>query len=100
MNPGSIGPGEGSQGPELTKWMVGCAVAGAATIGVGILVFLVALALQPPVWVQVVLGAGLALGAAIFTWLVASAWRPSDGRDASVAGKAHQTGDPPKRANF
>ncbi len=57
--------------------MVGCAVGAAATIGIGILVFLIALALQPPVWLQVVIGVTLAAGAAIFTWLVASAWRGS-----------------------
>ena len=59
--------------------MVGCAVGAAATIGIAILVFLVALALQPPAWLQIVIGVGLALGAAVFTWLVASAWAPSGG---------------------
>ncbi len=61
--------------------MVGCAVGAAATIGVVILVFLLALALQPPAWVQIAVGVGLALGAAVFTWLVASAWRSSAGGD-------------------
>ena len=61
--------------------MVGCAVGAAATIGVVILVFLVALALQPPVWVQIVIGVALAVGATVFTWLVASAWTPSGGGD-------------------
>lgn len=58
--------------------MVGCAVGGAATIGIVILVFLIALALQPPAWVQIVVGIGLALGATLFTWLVARAWAPSN----------------------
>lgn len=57
--------------------MVGCAVGAAATIGIAILVFLIALALQPPAWVQILIGAGLAVGAAVFTWLVASAWAPA-----------------------
>ena len=75
--------------------MVGCAVGGAAAIGIVILVFLTALALQPPVWVQIALGVGLALGVAIFTWLVASAWRSSNERsersELRVAPSGHQT---------
>ena len=63
---------------DIKRWGVGCAVGGAATIGVVILVFLVALALQPPAWVQILLGVVLAIGAAIFTWLVAKAWQPSE----------------------
>lgn len=66
---------------DVKRWMVGCAVGAAATVGIGILVFLVAFALQPPVWVQVVLGGLLAIGAAIFSWLVASAWSPRDAGD-------------------
>lgn len=67
-----------TQGPDLFRWFVAFAVGGAATIGVVILVFLVALALQPPTWVQILLGVVLAIGAAIFTWLVAKAWRPDE----------------------
>lgn len=66
---------ESVDGPEVIRWAAGCAVAIATMIGVGILVFLVALALQPPVWLQIALGALLAVGAAIFGWLVATAWR-------------------------
>ena len=58
---------------DVVRWTAGCLVAAAATIGVVILVFLVAIALQPPVWVQVVLGVGLAIGGAALAWLVASA---------------------------
>jgi threonine/homoserine/homoserine lactone efflux protein len=64
-----------SQGWDPTSWLVGCAVGAAATTGIVIFVFLVALALQPPTWVQIVLGGLLALGGAIFAWLIASAWR-------------------------
>ncbi len=53
-------------------------VGGAASIGIVILVFLVSLALQPPTWVQVLIGVVLAIGAAIFTWLVAKAWHPGE----------------------
>ena len=69
--------------------MVGCAVGAAATIGIVILVFLIALALQPPAWVQIVIGVGLALGATVFTWLVASAWTPS-GDDETESSKGQQ----------
>ena len=65
--------------------MVGCAVGAAATIGIVILVFLIALALQPPAWVQIVVGVGLALGATVFTWLVASAWTPSGADEAEIS---------------
>ena len=58
---------------DVIRWSVGCLVSAAATLGVVILVFLVSIALQPPVWVQVMLGVALAIGGAILAWLVASA---------------------------
>lgn len=58
--------------PEL-RWTVGCLVAALATVGLFILVLLVAIALEPPTWMQVVLGVGLVIGGAIFAWLIASA---------------------------
>lgn len=70
---------------DVARWGLGCAVAAAAMIGVAILVFLVALALQPPTWVQVVLGAALAIGGAVFGWLVATAWRSDGGNDTAPA---------------
>jgi len=69
---------EQTEGPDLLRWAVALGIGGAATIGIVILVFLVALVLQPPTWVQVVLGIVLAIGAAIFTWLVAKAWHPGN----------------------
>lgn len=59
--------------PAELRWTVGCLVATLATVGVLILVALVALALEPPTWVQVLLGVGLAVGGAVFAWLIASA---------------------------
>ena len=64
-----------TQAWDATSWLVGCALGAVATTGIVILVFLVALVVQPPTWVQVALGVGLALGGAIFAWLVASAFR-------------------------
>jgi hypothetical protein len=58
--------------PEV-RWGVGCLVAAAAMVGVLALVFLVALVLQPPAWVQVVLGVGLGAGGLVLAWLVAAA---------------------------
>ena len=60
-------------GSDVVRWSVGCLVAAASTVGVVILVFLVSVALQPPVWLQVLLGVGLAAGGALLAWLVASA---------------------------
>ena len=59
--------------PDVVRWTVGCLVAAAATVGVVILVFLVSVALQPPVWLQVALGVTLAAGGAVLAWLVAAA---------------------------
>jgi hypothetical protein len=58
--------------PEV-RWGVGCLVAVAAMVGVLALVVLVALVLQPPAWVQVVMGVGMAAGAVMLAWVVAAA---------------------------
>ena len=59
--------------PPEVRWGVGILVSTAAVVGILILVFLVAIALTPPTWLQVVLGVGLAVGGALFAWLIASA---------------------------
>jgi cytochrome c biogenesis factor len=48
-------------------------VAAAALIGSLVLVFVIAFLLDPPEWVQVLLGIGLVLEGALLAWLVASA---------------------------
>ena len=58
--------------PEV-RWTLGCLVGAAAMIGTLILVLLIAIALKPPVWMQVMLGVGLAIGGGTLTWLVVSA---------------------------
>ena len=64
----------GSEGlQDQMRWTFGCLVGAAAMIGTLILVFLVAITLSPPVWVQVVLGLGLVAGGGTLTWLVVSA---------------------------
>jgi hypothetical protein len=56
--------------PEVV-FGVGCLVALAAIAGSLILVFLVAFALQPPAWVQVLLGLALIGGGAVLGLIVA-----------------------------
>jgi hypothetical protein len=58
--------------PEV-RWGLGCLLAAIAMMGTLILVLLVVLALQPPAWVQVVLGVALTIGGAALAWLIASA---------------------------
>ena len=67
--------------PAELRWTVGCLLGALSTVGVLILVALVAIALEPPTWVQVVLGVGLAVGGAVFAWLIASALGQRKGRD-------------------
>lgn len=58
--------------PEV-RWGVGCLTALTAVVGLMILVFLVAIALEPPDWLQVLMGIGLVAGGAALAWLVATA---------------------------
>lgn len=55
------------------RWTLGCLVASVALTGLLILILLVAIAISPPVWIQVLLGVGLSLGGALLAWLVATA---------------------------
>ena len=64
---------EGETLPPEVRWGVGILVSSAAVVGILILVFLVAIALTPPTWVQVALGVALAVGGAAFAWLIAHA---------------------------
>jgi hypothetical protein len=58
----------------ILRWLIAGALAGAALLGLFIFVSLVVIALQPPGWVQAALGAALAMGAAIFAWLLAASF--------------------------
>ena len=79
--------------PEV-RWTLGCLVGASALLGVAILVSVVAFALQPPVWVQVLIGVAVAIGCALFTWLVASALGGARARD-SARGPWSRVGDDP-----
>jgi hypothetical protein len=71
----------GNQMRAEVRWGLGCLVGAAALSGMVILVLLVAYALQPPTWVQIVLGVGLVAGGGLLTWLVGSALGQSRARD-------------------
>jgi uncharacterized membrane protein len=68
----TVEPEDPLKRPEV-RFGVGCLVALAAIAGSLILVFLVAFALQPPAWVQVLLGVALIGGGAVLGLLVAKA---------------------------
>ena len=63
--------------PEV-RWVIGVIVGLTAMVGLLILVVLVAIALEPPEWVQIVMGVILVGVACLLTWLVASALEQRD----------------------
>ena len=58
--------------PEV-RWGLGCLLSATAMTGSLILVLLIAIVLQPPTWLQVLIGIALTIGGAVFAWLVATA---------------------------
>lgn len=63
---------------DLVRWVTAGIVAAAALLGLAVLVSIIAFALQPPGWLQMVLGVGMVAGAVFFAWLLASALRKDD----------------------
>lgn len=63
---------------DEARWGLGCLVAGVSIVGVAILVVGVALVVQPPAWLQVVLGVLLVVGGVLLGWLVSSALRRAE----------------------
>jgi uncharacterized membrane protein len=63
---------------DVIRWVAAGVVAAAALLGLVVLVAMIAYALQPPGWLQMVLGVGMAAGACFFAWLLASALRKDD----------------------
>jgi hypothetical protein len=55
------------------RWGLGCLLGATAMLGLFILTLLVALALQPPAWVQVLTGIALVAAGATLAWLIATA---------------------------
>ncbi len=69
-------PPAGAPEPDdVVRWVAAGVVAAAALLGLLVLVAIVAYALQPPGWLQMVLGIAMAAGAAVFAWLLAAALR-------------------------
>jgi hypothetical protein len=67
------GSGEREFAGHVGRWLIASAIALVALIGVFLLVAAIVVALEPPLWMGGVIGAVLAIGAAAFAWLVASA---------------------------
>jgi threonine/homoserine/homoserine lactone efflux protein len=65
--------------PEV-RWTIGIVVGLTAMVGLMILVVLVSLALEPPSWLQIVMGVVLVAVACVLAWLVASALGERDRR--------------------
>lgn len=62
---------------DLSFWLWGSLIALIAVVGVGGFVLYLALYLDVPAWLQVVIGIGLPVAGAALAWLVASALRRS-----------------------
>lgn len=58
---------------QMTKWLIAAFIACVALLGLFALVAALAVVFELPSWVGIVVGTVLAIGAAAFAWLVASA---------------------------
>lgn len=68
------------------QWGAGCLVGAVALVGTVLLVALLAFYLEPPTWVQIVVGVTLPIGGVAMAWLVATALarsRAAKGRPSS-----------------
>ncbi len=61
------------------RWLIGAVVGTLALAGTLILVVLVAVALQPPSWMQILIGVLLVAGSVLLAWLVAEALKAEEG---------------------
>ncbi|HEX2295473.1 MAG TPA: hypothetical protein VHN37_09210 [Actinomycetota bacterium] len=68
---------------DVVRWVAAGIVAAAALLGMVVLVALVFYVLQPPGWLQTVMGVVMAVGAVVFAWLLAAALRKDDAAEAS-----------------
>ena len=66
-------------GVQFARWGFATFVATVALTGLLILAAVIAVALEPPGWLQLLLGVVLAVGSAALAWLIASAFRSRDG---------------------
>jgi hypothetical protein len=78
------GPAGAPESDDVMRWVAAGIVSGAALLGLVVLVAIAFYVLQPPGWVQMLLGVLMAIGTAVFAWLLASALRKDDGAGASA----------------
>jgi ABC-type Na+ efflux pump permease subunit len=79
-------PDPASAAPEpedLVRWVTAGIVAAAALLGFAVLAAILAFMLEPPGWVQTILGLAMVAAAVFFAWLLASALRKDDGDQAA-----------------
>lgn len=81
---GPSGPPESS---DVMRWVAAGIVAAAALLGLVVLVAIVVYALQPPGWLQIVVGVAMVAGTVFFAWLLASALRKDGDDGAGGAGR-------------
>ena len=68
---------------DVMRWVAAGVVSTVALLGLVVLVAIAAYFLQPPRWLQIVLGVVMAAGTAAFAWVLAAALRKaSEGRAA------------------
>lgn len=91
---------DGPMRPEV-RWTIGIVVGLTALTGLMILVVLVSLALEPPAWLQIVMGVVLVAVACVLAWLVAFALGARDSRRAQerVDVGPNTRGSAPRRVN-
>lgn len=80
-DPGGNPPRRLPDAPEpddVMRWVAAGIVAAAALLGLLVLVAMIFYALQPPGWLQIVLGVAMVGGTVFFAWLLASALRKDD----------------------
>ncbi|HVM34824.1 MAG TPA: hypothetical protein VM784_05715 [Actinomycetota bacterium] len=58
---------------QIARWLIAGIIACVALVGIVLLVGALVVALNPPLWIAVVAGTVLAVAAAAFAWLVATA---------------------------
>ena len=72
---------------DVMRWVAAGVVAAAALLGLVVLVAIVVYALQPPGWLQIVVGVAMVAGTVIFAWLLASALRKDGDEGAGGPGR-------------
>jgi membrane protein implicated in regulation of membrane protease activity len=75
---------------EMTRWLIAAGIAAVALMGLFTLLAAIVFFVEVPGWVQSAGGIGVAIGAAAFAWLVASAL----GSSRSQSGETRRSAQP------